>query len=114
VVDRLGCIGLRRQRFELCPEPGFVDLKQWPGFLLAYSQPFGRRLAANGGLDVIETANIFERLLRCVRWRSHMDVVELSPCVGMACRLAYRAIAEQVVEARVSVRLQDPFEPGDV
>lgn len=33
VVDRLGRIGLRRQCFELCHEPRFVDLKQRSGFL---------------------------------------------------------------------------------
>jgi hypothetical protein len=33
VVDRLGGTGLRRQRFELCPEPGFVDFRQEPGWL---------------------------------------------------------------------------------
>jgi hypothetical protein len=99
VVDRLGRIGLRRQCFELCPEPRFVDLKQRFGFLLPYSQPFGNRPAANGGLDVVETTNIFEGPLCCVRRRAHVDVAELSPRVGMACSLAYRAIAEQFVEA---------------
>src|ERR1700693_2168115 len=57
VVDRLGRVGLRRQRLELRPEPGLVDFEQRFGLLLPHTQPFGRRLAADAGLDAIEFAD---------------------------------------------------------
>lgn len=43
-----------------------------------------------------------------------MYVVELSPRVGMARSLANRAVGEQLVEARVGVRLQDAAEAGQM
>ncbi len=107
VVDGLGRIRLCRQRLEFFPQPRAVALKQRLCLLLSHTQSLVRRFAANVRLYAIELTDVSERLSGRLRWRAHVNVIELATCVRVAPGFANRAVAKQLVETRICIGLQD-------
>ena len=77
------------------------------------------RLAVDGGLDVVERADPLQRIPRDGAVRRLPDVMEVSPQVGPARRLAdprhtVGAGLVELLEAGIGVGLEDAVEVGQV